>query len=361
QQQAASKVLDHLKTSESQVITDPGEVCKHAVAFYHDLFATEPSCPEATRELHAGLLRLGALESGELEKELSLEKLAAAADGLTSGKTPGLDGLPAEKETLAALRTGGWSPCCVQIIRFWPKRWPPASALSWSPSLGLSRATACQTEPSKTTCFCCVTYLQPVNSGLDVGLISLDQEKAFDRVDRTYLFQTLEAFGFGPFFIGALRVLYQDTSSLLKVNGVLCAPFPIHRGIHQGCPLSGMLYALAIEPLQHALRDEGDIKGIRVGDSEHKFLLYADDALIFLSQPERSVPAHLSLINNISNQSSYKNQTKSDSVQLYTKNTNTHICLVSHFPFEELLQGKVKNMWVHYVTFTHSQMLWIHL
>ncbi|KYO21371.1 hypothetical protein Y1Q_0001599 [Alligator mississippiensis] len=90
--------------------------------------------------------------------------------------------------------------------------------------------------------------------GLDIGLVSLDQEKAFDHIDHQYLLSTLEAFGFGPFFIVAPQVLYHDASSLLKVNSVLCSPFPVHCGIHQGCPLSGMLYALAIELLLHAQR-----------------------------------------------------------------------------------------------------------
>uniref|UniRef100_A0A7M4EA01 Reverse transcriptase domain-containing protein n=1 Tax=Crocodylus porosus TaxID=8502 RepID=A0A7M4EA01_CROPO len=111
---AASKVLDHLKTSEGQVIIDPGEVREHAVAFYRDLFVAEPSCPDAARELHVGLLRLGALEAGKLEQELSLAELAAAAAGLASGKAPGLDGLPAE------FYKAFWpllSPCLLRVFQ----------------------------------------------------------------------------------------------------------------------------------------------------------------------------------------------------------------------------------------------------
>lgn len=89
--------------------------------------------------------------------------------------------------------------------------------------------------------------------GINIGLISIDQEKAFDRVEHQYLWKTLNAFGFGPGFIGVIKVLYRDTESMLKINGGLSAPFKVNRGIRQGCALSGMLYSLAIEPLLNKL------------------------------------------------------------------------------------------------------------
>ncbi|CAM2098199.1 unnamed protein product [Caretta caretta] len=43
--------------------------------------------------------------------------------------------------------------------------------------------------------------------GLSFALLSLDQEKVFDRVDHGYLLSTLEVFGFGPQFVGFLQEL----------------------------------------------------------------------------------------------------------------------------------------------------------
>ncbi len=57
--------------------------------------------------------------------------------------------------------------------------------------------------------------------GLDVGLLSLDQEKEFDRVDYKYIFNTLSAFGFGEQFISWIQILYTDVCSMLKINGTL--------------------------------------------------------------------------------------------------------------------------------------------
>ncbi|CAM2118427.1 unnamed protein product [Caretta caretta] len=57
--------------------------------------------------------------------------------------------------------------------------------------------------------------------GLSFALLSLDQEKAFDRVEHGYLLSTLRAFGFGPQFVGFLRVLNTSTECLVKLNWTL--------------------------------------------------------------------------------------------------------------------------------------------
>ncbi len=91
---------------------------------------------------------------------------------------------------------------------------------------------------------------------LDIGFLSLDQEKAFDRVDHHCLFKTLEAFGFGTHFISLVKLLYNDIYSMLRINGSLTRPFPLTKGIRQGCPLSGLLYSISNEPLLAMLRKQ---------------------------------------------------------------------------------------------------------
>ncbi len=73
---------------------------------------------------------------------------------------------------------------------------------------------------------------------INIGFVSLDQEKAFDQVDHGFLFKCLEDFGFGPSIIAYIRLLYTDTYSMLKINGTLTRPFRVSRGIRQGCGLS---------------------------------------------------------------------------------------------------------------------------
>ncbi len=118
---------------------------------------------------------------------------------------------------------------------------------------------------------------------LDLGLISLDQEKAFDRIEHAYLWRVLEAFGFGKKMIDYVKVLYSDVQSILKVNGGLCAPFGACRGIRQGCSLSGMLYSLAIEPLLQQIRMK--LHGISLPNCNIILLsAYADDVVVMVSK-----------------------------------------------------------------------------
>ena len=67
--------------------------------------------------------------------------------------------------------------------------------------------------------------------GFNTGLISLDQEKAFDRVEHNFLWKVMERFWFSAGFIAKIKVLYSEVESVLKVNGSLCAPFRVCRGV----------------------------------------------------------------------------------------------------------------------------------
>ena len=86
-----------------------------------------------------------------------------------------------------------------------------------------------------------------------------------------------------------IKLLYQYPSASVRTNSELSKPFGLHRGSRQGCPLSPMLFYLAIEPLATALHDSKDISGIWRSKMEHKVSLYADELLLFVSNPSTSL------------------------------------------------------------------------
>uniref|UniRef100_A0A671Z3W6 Reverse transcriptase domain-containing protein n=1 Tax=Sparus aurata TaxID=8175 RepID=A0A671Z3W6_SPAAU len=152
---------------------------------------------------------------------------------------------------------------------------------------------------------------------LDCIVISLDVEKAFDRVEWPDLFSTLQTLGLGETFLSWVKLLYDNPLSAVLTNGMIFSYFQLHWGTRQGCPLSPLLFAIAIEPLTEAIRRAPSISGISVGEKTHKISLYADDVLLFLTKPEVSIPAVLDLIGCFSQFSGYKiNFSKSEAFSL---------------------------------------------
>lgn len=100
-------------------------------------------------------------------------------------------------------------------------------------------------------------------------IISMDAEKAFDRVEWPYLFYALKNFGFDNTFISWIKLLYASPLACVCTNNDYSFYFPLKRGTQQGCPLSPLLFAIAIEPLAVALRSS-QMLGISRGGVEHK-------------------------------------------------------------------------------------------
>ena len=81
------------------------------------------------------------------------------------------------------------------------------------------------------------------------AVLSLDQGKAFDRVDWSFMLATLSKMGFGPSFRHWVRLFYRGVQSCVNVNRYLSPFFVLSRGVRQGCPLSPLLYVLVSEVL----------------------------------------------------------------------------------------------------------------
>ena len=69
-------------------------------------------------------------------------------------------------------------------------------------------------------------------------ILQIDKEKAFDKIDRRFLYKTLETIRICNKFISFIKILYENNTSTITNNSVLAAPLLLSRGLRQGCPLS---------------------------------------------------------------------------------------------------------------------------
>ena len=113
-------------------------------------------------------------------------------------------------------------------------------------------------------------------------ILFLDFEKTFDSLEWDYLFKVLDLMNFGPGVLNWIHTFYKNISSCVIYNDYSSDFFSLQRGVRQGCPLSGLLFVLAVEPLAHQIRISESIKGLENGNKITKLSLYADDTTAFI-------------------------------------------------------------------------------
>ena len=84
-------------------------------------------------------------------------------------------------------------------------------------------------------------------------MMMVDFSKAFDSLEWSFLFKTLQKMNFGESFIKWVHVLYTNVESCILNNGLTSKHFQLQRGVRQGDPLSAYLFILCIEVLNSML------------------------------------------------------------------------------------------------------------
>lgn len=115
---------------------------------------------------------------------------------------------------------------------------------------------------------------------------------------------------FGDKFLTAMRAIYNKPKAKIKLNNIRSDFMSINRGTRQGCPISPLLFALCIEPLANMIRSHQDIRGIHMKQKEYKTSLFADNVILYLSDPKRSVESILNIFQEASGLSINKDKSE---------------------------------------------------
>ena len=103
-------------------------------------------------------------------------------------------------------------------------------------------------------------------------VISIDAEKAFDKIQCSFMIKTLKKIGMEGTFLNIVKVIYDKPTANNILNGEKLKAFPLRSGTKQGYPLSPLLLNIVLDVLATAIREEKEIKGIQIR-KEVKLLL----------------------------------------------------------------------------------------
>ena len=309
-------------------ITDHNDILKELHSFYSTLFDRKINKSRAQCLTFLSSLNIPLISDqhkDDCERELTVEDLKNSLFAMSSGKSPGNDGLTVEfykffwsdikdlfyDSVCYSRRVGELSTSQKQaIIKLLEKRdkdkrfienWRPISLLNVDTKI-ISKSLASRFLPVLPTIISPdqTAYVRGRYIGESIRLISdilesskilnvpgfmltVDLQKAFDSIDHEFLLACLEKFGFGSNFIAWITILLNNNESCVANGGRTTQYFKLNRGARQGDPIAAYLFIIVLEIFFIMIRSNTSIKPLRILDFSYLLSAYADDTTFFVS------------------------------------------------------------------------------
>ena len=151
-------------------------------------------------------------------------------------------------------------------------------------------------------------------------IISIDAEKAFDKIQHPFMIKTLQKVSIEGNYLNIIKTIYGKSTADSILDGEKLKEFPLRSGTRQVCPLSPLLFNIVLDVLATAIREEKEIKGIQIGKEEVKLSLFADNMILYRENPKDVTRKLLELIKEFGKVAGYKINAQKSLAFLYTDN-----------------------------------------
>ena len=329
------KSINRLQLANDTITMEPKTILLEMKHFYQTLFTNIPQTDhneyfEKVRQP----VTIPPDDIIKMEKEITEQEILKVVKSLPNNKTPGEDGLPSEfykvfwidiKGLLLnayrySFENGQLSVTQKRgLLCLTPKKSDPLLLKNWRPLTLLNQDYKILAKLVAERIKIALPYLidqdqtgflkgryigQNIVTIFDIMhhsevqnipalMISIDFEKAFDKLEWPFMFKFLDFFGFPTYIKEWVKILYTDIKSSVTNNGWHSEYFDLGRGVRQGCPLSPYLFILCAEILAMQTRDNAKIEGIDIGNKNYNILQYADDTQLFTKFKAESINAIL--------------------------------------------------------------------
>jgi hypothetical protein len=93
-----------------------------------------------------------------------------------------------------------------------------------------------------------INVIQNINRSKDKNhlIISIDAEKAFDKIQHHFMIKALRKLGIEGMYLNIVKAIYDKPTANIILNGGKLKPFPLKSRMRQGCPLYPLLFNIVL-------------------------------------------------------------------------------------------------------------------
>ncbi|GBG63799.1 hypothetical protein CBR_g39580 [Chara braunii] len=326
------RALQHPFNAYADVAEDTVSLAEYATLYYQDILTSRRQPGESLQSMKDEVdlwqytdKSLEVSQRLSLDRPLTLQELGEAVRSMAKGKSSGDDGLPAEFYEATWEQTGPLllrlynrvleghpltEDMCRGVITLLYKKgdktnirnWRPISLLNVSykilaktlarrlaailPGLvGADQGAFMKGRSISENIMVAIGALEVVGrERRQVAVAMLDLEKAYDRVNWSFVLATLEHMGFGSLFRRWVTALYGSSKATVLVNGERSQAFHLSKSLRQGCPLAPRLFVVQMEVLLNAIRVSPCIRGLQLHEGAEVVVGTIADYLLLVSE-----------------------------------------------------------------------------